>query len=110
MVKDDTTIFSTSWKLPQPGNNSPTTSVDDSPPVLQIPKNVFQVLGLLGDFLVLHSHGLGRRFFLRFGVSWIGLLVGERCCHGLGGDTAVEVSTLENVFFVITIVDNSTIL
>eukprot|EP00434_Breviolum_minutum_P016543 symbB.v1.2.014583.t1/scaffold1069.1/size140053/7 len=26
------------------------------------------VLGLLGDFLVLHSHGLGRRFFLRFGV------------------------------------------
>lgn len=72
--------------------------VDDSPPVLQIPKNVFQVLGLLGDFLVLHSHGLGRRFFLRFGVSWIGLLVGERCCHGLGGDTCWGVNPWKRVF------------
>ena len=27
-----------------------------------------QLMGLFGDYLVLHSHGLGRRFFLRIGV------------------------------------------
>ena len=36
-----------------------------------------QVLGLFGDFLVLHSHGLGRRMFLRIGVimAAIGILI-----------------------------------
>lgn len=35
------------------------------------------VLGLFGDFLVLHSHGLGRRMFLRIGVimAAIGILI-----------------------------------
>mmetsp|Transcript_50079 Transcript_50079/g.79938 ORF Transcript_50079/g.79938 Transcript_50079/m.79938 type:complete len:533 (+) Transcript_50079:36-1634(+) len=35
------------------------------------------VLGLFGDFLVLHSHGLGRRMFLRTGVimAAVGILI-----------------------------------
>ena len=37
----------------------------------------WQVLGLFGDFLVLHSHGLGRRMFLRTGVimAAVGILI-----------------------------------
>ena len=49
----------------------------------------WQVLGLFGDYLVLHSHGLGRRMFLRIGVimAAIGILI---CMLWLGGDLKKE--------------------
>ena len=38
--------------------------------VISIKKPTTELMGLFGDFVVIRSHGLGRRVFLRMGAAW----------------------------------------